>query len=193
MNTPAKDKRERILDAAEELFAGQPFHKVLLSDVATAAAVGKGTLYLYFKSKEDLYLSLLYRGFADLVERMRARLADEAVSPARILDQIVRDLINRLCHNRPSAELLRGAVKICPTGKDWDDKRREMGEIIESVIRRGVSQGLFSDPHPEITSRFIPGMIRAAVAAENQPDPGILGGHLVRFLLSGLARKEPQS
>lgn len=193
MNEPGKDKRDRILDAAQELFADQPFHKVLLSDVAAAASVGKGTLYLYFKSKEDLYLSLLYRGFSDLVERMRARLGDETVSPAAHLEGIVRDLIDRLCHNKPSAELLRGAVKICPTGKDWDDKRREMSEIIESVIRNGVAQGLFTDAHPEITSRCIPGLIRAAVAAKDQPDPEVLGVHLVRFLLAGLGYKEPQS
>ena len=52
------DKEQRILDTAADLFARQPFHKVLLSDVARVASVGKGTLYLYFKSKEDLYFAV---------------------------------------------------------------------------------------------------------------------------------------
>lgn len=52
MQVQDEEKRLKILTAAAELFAAQPFHKVCLSDVAEAAAVGKGTLYTYFNNND---------------------------------------------------------------------------------------------------------------------------------------------
>jgi AcrR family transcriptional regulator len=52
MQVKDEDKRLRILTAAAERFALLPFHKVLLSDVANAAGVGKGKFNIYFKSNQ---------------------------------------------------------------------------------------------------------------------------------------------
>src|ERR1700675_1577729 len=78
-------KRERILAAALKLFAHEPYQAVTMDRVAEAAGVAKGTLYLYFPSKDALYLGILsdgldrayrtYQASADprlpVVERMR--------------------------------------------------------------------------------------------------------------------------
>ena len=81
-----EQKRQKILQCAAELFATRPFHKVLLSDVAEVAEVGKGTVYTYFKNKDDLYLSVLFSGFERLVDQLRQRLeADEACSAEEAL------------------------------------------------------------------------------------------------------------
>lgn len=53
------EKIERILSAACQLFAESDFHSVSMEDVAVFAGVGKGTLYNYFQSKDDLYFSIL--------------------------------------------------------------------------------------------------------------------------------------
>ena len=66
-----QQKREKILRAAGSLFAARPFHKVRLSDVAAEAAVGKGTVYTYFDSKEELYVAVVYLGFEQLVDRLK--------------------------------------------------------------------------------------------------------------------------
>ena len=82
-------KRQRILDAALKLFAHEPYQAVTMDRVAVAAGVAKGTLYLYFPSKDALYLGVLndgldtayrtYQGSADpklpVVERMRRSIA----------------------------------------------------------------------------------------------------------------------
>ena len=52
---PDDDKRQRILAAATAVFAERDFHRVQVSDVATRAGVGKGTVYLYFPTKDDLH------------------------------------------------------------------------------------------------------------------------------------------
>ena len=72
-----EQKRRQIVAHAARLFAAEPFDKVRLNDVAAAAGVGKGTLYVYFESKEELYLSILYDAFTQLVDRIQAQLGDE--------------------------------------------------------------------------------------------------------------------
>src|SRR5580692_4043083 len=82
-------KRERILAAALKLFAHEAYQAVTMDRVAVAAGVAKGTLYLYFPSKDALYLGVLsdgldtayrtYQASADpklpVVERMRRSIA----------------------------------------------------------------------------------------------------------------------
>ena len=58
-------KRREIVKVATKLFASRPFHQVRLEDVASLAGIGKGTIYIYFATKEDLYCSLLHDGLAD--------------------------------------------------------------------------------------------------------------------------------
>jgi len=53
------DKRERLLAAAAAVFADRDFHQVQVSDVAERAGVGKGTVYLYFPTKDDLHRAAL--------------------------------------------------------------------------------------------------------------------------------------
>ena len=53
------DKRERLLAAAAAVFAERDFHRVQVSDVAERAGVGKGTVYLYFPTKDDLHRAAL--------------------------------------------------------------------------------------------------------------------------------------
>lgn len=64
----AGDKRERILDAAVRVFAKSGFHATRVADVAKAAGVADGTIYLYFESKDELLRSL----FEDRVGRLLA-------------------------------------------------------------------------------------------------------------------------
>src|SRR5579884_4025689 len=67
------DKRERILNAAVRVFAKKGFHAARVSEVAKAAGVADGTIYLYFKSKDELLVSL----FEDRVERLLAYMREE--------------------------------------------------------------------------------------------------------------------
>lgn len=67
------DKEEmqaRILDAAMTCFLARGFHVTKMDDVARTAGMAKGTLYLYFKSKDDLMLALLRRYFGDIRSRI---------------------------------------------------------------------------------------------------------------------------
>jgi AcrR family transcriptional regulator len=190
MKIRCEAKRIRILEAATELFASRPFHKVLLSDVATAAGVGKGTLYLYFKSKEELYLGVRLYGYSLLLAKLRENLASSEASPKEQLTCIIRELIYYTHGRQFITELLRGTVAGCPASPEWNEKRLELRRLIETVIRRGVEQGVFEDPHPELTALYLPGLVRSIIPfTPDSLDVTTLYEHTLEFVLRGLRKK----
>ena len=94
------DKRERILDAAERIFARHGFYAAKVSDVAKEAGVADGTIYLYFKSKDDLLISLFARRMQQLNEALGAAIAGKP--PGAALRAFIRTYL-QLVHDEPSA------------------------------------------------------------------------------------------
>src|SRR4051812_39616639 len=78
-------KRERLLDAAERVFAHRGFFAAKVADIAREAGVADGTIYLYFKSKDDVLISL----FESRIVRVNATLAAAVASAERPRDQLV--------------------------------------------------------------------------------------------------------
>ncbi len=86
MSTTAQDRRERekrkrrreILDAARGLFWERGYSATTVPDVAGAAGVAPGTIYLYFESKSALYAELLFEGYELLLDRLAAELNRDA-------------------------------------------------------------------------------------------------------------------
>lgn len=66
-----EEKREKLVQAAIPVFAKFGFRDAKMSDVAVSADVGKGTLYEYFESKDDLFLNIFKLWFAYLPDQMR--------------------------------------------------------------------------------------------------------------------------
>jgi len=183
------DKQERILDAAADLFSRQPFHKVLLSDVARAAAVGKGTLYLYFTSKEDLYFGVLFREFDGLLDRLKRIESAKGTTPAAQLEAVVRDLAVHFYKKAANMDM-QGVVLTCPSTQEWREKREELLALMEGIIRRGVEQGVFEDEQPRLTAKYIPGLLRAASHfAPKDEDIEAVCRHAADFVLRGLAKR----
>jgi len=77
-----REKEQRyneIVDAAEHIFFSKGRHLATMDDVAKEAELSKGTLYLYFKNKEDLYLAINLRGFKILREKFERAAATEQI------------------------------------------------------------------------------------------------------------------
>src|SRR5689334_9703478 len=132
MQRPDPKKRELIKSIAAKLFATRPFHEVRLDDVAAAAKVGKGTVYTYFPSKDDLYFALLEDGFSSLVDRMRDRVEGTKTPPREDLRLIVRGLVDFAIQNPYLFEVMRSAGGAAPRG-GWCKKRDAMVALIEAT------------------------------------------------------------
>jgi AcrR family transcriptional regulator len=186
MQRPDEKKRQLIAATAARLFATRPFHKVKLDDVAAEAGVGKGTLYVYFKSKEDLYLWLIFDAFAQLVAHLESRLRGGALAPGASLRVIVVELV-RFAFDHPQLyELMRTAG---PATKDqrWAEKRKEFTGLIEQTIRQGNADGTFADPYPEITAQCVPGLVRSVMLfGPKGLDEATVAGQITRLLEKGV-------
>ena len=66
METGSQEKRLRIMQAAEQLFRTRQFHEIALDEVARVADVGKGTIYLHFSDKEDLFFQTAVAGYDEM-------------------------------------------------------------------------------------------------------------------------------
>jgi AcrR family transcriptional regulator len=88
-------RRREILDAARQEFFERGFHRPTVDDVAARAEVSKGTIYLYFKSKEEILAHLLLEGLALLLEQMQASFRP---NPARPAEETLRGLANTYLH-----------------------------------------------------------------------------------------------
>src|SRR5580658_6683014 len=78
------DKRERILRAAVKVFAKNGFYDTRVSAVAKAAGVADGTIYLYFKSKDELLLSLFEDRVETLLSYMKSEIPKPPSAPAKL-------------------------------------------------------------------------------------------------------------
>jgi AcrR family transcriptional regulator len=104
-------KREHIVGAASRVFAARPYHVVCMDDVAEAARVGKGTLYRYFPSKEDLYLGVVAGAF-DLLIRRLERVEAEELPPAVALSRMIEAIVETFARHLPSSADAAGEARL---------------------------------------------------------------------------------
>ena len=184
-------KKLTILKAAAELFAIHPFHKVKLSDVAERAAVGKGTVYTYFKSKEDLYLSMFYIGFSELVENLENRINLNQHTPEENIGVVISEIVKFAFKNPHLFEIMRSHGAQCHGDRfeKWQEKRAELKKIVEAILRQGVALGVFQDPNPELTAWIIPGIIRSVMLGGSEKfNREELIEHILNFVINALKK-----
>lgn len=187
MQKPSDEKRDAIRDAAARLFASRPYHEVRLDEVATAAGVGKGTLYVYFKSKDELFTALVFEAFEQLVESMEQRLGGSEIEPAQAFRIIVGELVRFAVGNPHYFEMMRVSEFAAVTANRCHKQRDRLTLLIQNTIRAGVRSGVFHDPHPELTALFVPGLVRSAMLfGPKGLTESTLRSQIVRVLESGL-------
>jgi TetR/AcrR family fatty acid metabolism transcriptional regulator len=192
------DKRERILDAAVRVFARKGFYLTRVSEVAKAAGVADGTIYLYFKSKDDLLVSV----FEHRIERLLTYLDTElprVASATYKLQRIIELQLGLLEGERDLAEvvtvILRQSTKLM---KEYAaPKFTAYFDAIAKVIAEGQASGeLRSDVSPHLAARAIFGALDAITMtwALGKAEPGGLSrasGQVVELVLRGLAAAKP--
>jgi TetR/AcrR family fatty acid metabolism transcriptional regulator len=188
------DKRERILDAAVRVFAKKGFHATRVSEVAKAAGVADGTIYLYFKSKDQLLVSL----FEDRVERLLTFLQTElppTAGAAEKLRRIIELQLGLLEGERDLAEvitvILRQSTKLM---KEYAaPKFTAYLDAIARVVADGQATGeLRGDVSPHLAARAIFGALDGITMtwALGKADRGGLvraSGQLAELVLRGLS------
>jgi AcrR family transcriptional regulator len=156
------DKEEAILEAAARVFSGKPFHEVLIDDVATAAGVGKGTIYRYFPTKDDLFFAAILHSFDRLSDALAESLAQET-SPRRRLERIAREVLSFSWGRRDLFTLLLNDERRFAKRDEELQKRREaVSRLAQEAILEGIRRREFRGIDARIGAELFRGMIRAA-------------------------------
>jgi TetR/AcrR family fatty acid metabolism transcriptional regulator len=158
---PAPGKRERILEAAVKVFAAEGFYNAKVAQIAQQAGVADGTIYLYFKSKDDLLISL----FEDRMEGINANLRDtlaQTESAADKLRVVVRLHLELVEQNRHMAEVI--CVELRQSSKFIKEyanpKFSEFLRLIAGAISDGQKSGeLRADLDPPLIARAMFGAL----------------------------------
>jgi AcrR family transcriptional regulator len=162
-----KDARpSEIADAALALFSERGFAATRLEDVAKRAGVSKGTLYLYFRTKEDLFRAVLRQGLLpNLAAMEQAVAADQGPAPA-LLRQIAAHLLQVLDTNLTAIpKLVLAESGNFPTiARMYADEvvKRAMA-LLTGILRRGMERGELRrvDPQSAIPSFIAPFLMMA--------------------------------
>ena len=190
--TAVADKREAILRAGVRVFAAKGFFNSKVADIAREAGIADGTVYLYFKSKDEILHSIFDRAMADFIEEGRREL--EPISdPVEKLRTIARLHLQRLSADRDLAVVfqveLRGSTKFM---REFSAAGfAEYLDIIKSTIDQGQKEGKFrSDMKPVVCAKIFYGALDEMVtnwilSANKYPLPP-MADEVLKIYLGGL-------
>jgi len=187
-------KRAEILNAASDVFARKAFHEVRTDEIAAEAGVGKGTLYRYFPTKEDLFYATLVAGFDEMdvvLEDLRERGGD----PAEALSGVAREAI-RIFWSRPSFYIIlhRDARRFRAREREMRRRREALVRFVRETIARGEACGVFRPVDPRIATEMFLGMVRAAIFHRSGSDsPAVLVRALTDAFVDGIGRRKEAS
>ncbi|KKM09672.1 hypothetical protein SY88_17470 [Clostridiales bacterium PH28_bin88] len=195
IDRPSGDKREQILEAAIQIFAHQGFHDAKVEEIAAAAGVGKGTVYEYFRSKEELFYEMLDFVRALYVDQFQK----EVLTATGVNETLKRMFLNHLKFIYRHRDMARVLLVNHPVMDDklyrWVlSRRQEMLTFCEELVRRGIASGEVREVNPAVAGLMIAGIFNSL---GNQVALGETPADLPRFvsqaldvLMKGLAPKD---
>lgn len=139
------DKRQRILEGALRAFAEKGFYNTKVSEIANEADVADGTIYLYFKNKDDLLISLFEDRMEWIIERLQKELAGVEGGVVEKVRRFVELHFQLAIENPDLAEFitveLRQSAKFI---KEYDNpKFGDYLGLLTSLIEEGQAEGHF--------------------------------------------------
>ena len=150
-----EQRRKEIMDAARIVFSAKGFNRATMEEIATEAELSPGTLYLYFKNKEELHTSLSIHILGYLTEKIDQFVLKEEMNAEEKLIALrdtfidVYDYDSRMLislFHLQSGETLRnlsGSVL-----QQLKETSRDAINAIKTIVQEGIDQGYFIKKHP---------------------------------------------
>ncbi|MBI4228078.1 MAG: TetR/AcrR family transcriptional regulator [Deltaproteobacteria bacterium] len=157
-------RREQILKIASELFSEKSYHDVTVDEIADAAGVAKGTIYLYFPSKERLYLEILEDSFEAIESLLEKEIAKSDPSPVKlkkVLSLIFEFYLMNLdvlrILSRDETHLIREHFEFT---EHWRLRRIK---LYEKILEKGQKEGSFRPLNTRLIALIIFGLVRSVM------------------------------
>ena len=191
MTQASNSTRERILEAAEAVFADKGYHDTAVDEIGRKTSLSKGGLYFHFPSKEDLFFAVLDRLADRLVERA-GRAGDDSSTPLERAEAALETVLTTLARRRRLARLLM--VQGYSMGNAFEQKRVEIFDRFATVIRANlddaITVGQIEQIDTEVAARVWLGAINELVIHwlySGGPSPVRRLPDIRRLLVEGLA------
>jgi AcrR family transcriptional regulator len=189
-------RRQQLIDAARDLFADKGYHATTVDDITRAAGVAKGTFYLYFREKREVYYQVI-REFMDLVMEIGGSVG-ESTEPSDFFgraEKAALELMTVFLENRQLARLAYREFM----GLDPELERmltafyRQLAEIEARNLSRAMDLGLIRPVEPLLVAYAHIGMVERVLLAivdapDDFPEPRRAVAELMRMAMEGLRR-----
>ena len=157
----AGDRHRQILDAAVIAFAEKGFYKTRVSEIARHAGVADGTIYLYFKSKDDILIKLFEVRMEEILQGLEKAL-EHLESPKEKLEGFIRLYVSIVDRDPQLAEVI--TVELRQSGKfmrEYENPAfRKLLRYLSSIIEDGQERGVFRNGlDPRIAARGVFGAL----------------------------------
>ena len=135
-----------ILEAARAVFAKKGFHDTTVDEIAEAAGVAKGTVYLYYRSKQDIYFEALRFGFSSLIKTLEREIG-ETTDVEEKLRAFIATKLDYCDENRDFFKIYYselGKLPIHPGALNTKFKAlyTEQARLVESILKAGAKRGV---------------------------------------------------
>lgn len=154
---PKVSREELILEAADRLLARYGYRKMTIDDLAREAGIGKGTVYLHFRSKEDVVLSHMDRIVNRVMARLRVIAASDAPPAAKLSEMMVARVMVRFDgvqhYTESISEVLRDLR--APLLQRREGYFEEEAKVLSGVLREGQRAGAFRRHEALATARTL--------------------------------------
>lgn len=164
-------RQQEILEAAKEVFFNKGIRRATVDDVAAQAEVSKGTVYLYFQSKESILAHLLLEGLSILLSQLEAAYApQEPLSAEKRLRQLV-EAYWQFAQTHPNyfrllLALDRGRFRERVSAEVYQEILTESKrglELVANAIRQGTEESLFTADDPLLAAGVLWGALNGAL------------------------------
>ena len=163
-------RREEILEAAANIFAEKGFEKTTLEEIAAAAEFGKGTLYLYFSSKEDIFLSIFEEGIQAMhiiIREQSAQIDDAGKKIERFIElayQFMREHESKF--RLFMSEMIHSSMYLTKLGKRLRELMNEDLREVTGLLEAGIEQERFKNLPVQQTALALKALIHSQVCAQ---------------------------
>ena len=148
-------RRKMILDCAAAVFKQKGFAESTIGDIAEKAQIAKGTIYLYFKSKADLYFNLTQPAIDNLSRRLKKIAADKSDPPESRIRRLIDAVYDFYSLDRDAYYLITNYRSADYQNLFPKERLKVLERIMRSnlkqmeiVIEEGIRRGLFNDMDP---------------------------------------------
>lgn len=160
---PASERRREILQAATSLFQDKGYAETTIGEIAGAAGVAAGTVYLYFPSKDHILLALhdqFHEGLASLIGEVAADAFERRAAGAEIdlngtIDMIVESIANYSVSNREIAQVCMRHMPASGDIADLGAPDRHFIAFLGGLFKVAADQGIIHTSDPEMLAHLI--------------------------------------